>query len=278
MGYRDLEIRTTLRGHKKAVNWVLFAPDGTRLASASDDGSVRIWDVRSLEERRLGPCDNEAAAVVYLPDGQTVVVATRRGRIALIETQSGATRWAFDRPGLVKSLTVSPVGKEMAITFDSKPTERWDLTKTPPVALRELLPRDVVQYSPDGQTLVLGTDPGVLVFLPRNGPLRDAPSAQHLSSKFLDAIALAPDGRTLAVAGAQGVIQITDMNAQEERPPRVGHRSRIGSMTGCPRGRPSPRQATTAPLRFGAHGRRKSAKLRVRWPLGTFAQADAPMH
>ena len=69
-------------------------------------------------------------------------------------------RWAFDRPGLVKSLTVSPDGKEMAITFDSEPTERWDLTKTSPAALGELLPRDVVQYSPDGQTLVLGTGSG----------------------------------------------------------------------------------------------------------------------
>jgi WD40 repeat protein len=33
-----------LRGHKGEVNWVAFDRDGKRLVSASDDGTARIWD------------------------------------------------------------------------------------------------------------------------------------------------------------------------------------------------------------------------------------------
>ena len=36
----------TLKGHTDVVNSVSFSPDGKRLASASHDQTVKVWDVR----------------------------------------------------------------------------------------------------------------------------------------------------------------------------------------------------------------------------------------
>jgi WD40 repeat protein len=53
----------TLEGHSSRVKSVAFSHDWTRLASASDDGTVKIWDASSgaclqtLEEYDRSPAD-----------------------------------------------------------------------------------------------------------------------------------------------------------------------------------------------------------------------------
>jgi WD40 repeat protein len=37
----------TLCGHTDRVNGVVFSPDGKRICSASNDGTVRVWEVQS---------------------------------------------------------------------------------------------------------------------------------------------------------------------------------------------------------------------------------------
>src|SRR5262249_52597068 len=61
-----------LSGHTDAVNGVAYSPDGTRLASASSDGSIRVWDALTGQEV-LPPLRGHADqiyAVAYSPDGR----------------------------------------------------------------------------------------------------------------------------------------------------------------------------------------------------------------
>jgi hypothetical protein len=64
-----------LQGHTSAVTSLSFAPDGSRMASASLDGSVRLWDVRRPDHKpiELRGHTGWVWAVAFMADGETLV-------------------------------------------------------------------------------------------------------------------------------------------------------------------------------------------------------------
>jgi WD40 repeat protein len=66
----------TYRGHSNKVNAVTWSPDGTRIASASDDRTVQIWDATTGELIfAYQGHTKEVSSVVWSPNGKRIASA-----------------------------------------------------------------------------------------------------------------------------------------------------------------------------------------------------------
>ncbi len=74
---QEPKLRATLKGHTSVVVSVAFSPDGKTLASASYDGTLKLWDMATGKERAtLGEYTGCVGCVAFSPDGKTLASGT----------------------------------------------------------------------------------------------------------------------------------------------------------------------------------------------------------
>ena len=70
-------VELTLRGHTGAVRRAVFSPDGMRIATASADGTAKIWDAANGKELLTLQASSEGwvDSVAFSPDGKLLATA-----------------------------------------------------------------------------------------------------------------------------------------------------------------------------------------------------------
>ncbi|MGW4802363.1 WD40 repeat domain-containing protein, partial [Nonomuraea sp. NPDC004297] len=119
--------RGALIGHTDMVWSAVFSPDGKRLASASSDGTARIWDAvtrRQIGAPLTGHTDG-VHSVAFSPDGTRLATASLDGTVRMWDTATGRPIGAplTGHTGSVDSVAFSPDGKRLAtVGYDRRAT------------------------------------------------------------------------------------------------------------------------------------------------------------
>jgi WD40 repeat protein len=83
----------SLRGHGGSVLSAAFSPDGSRIVTASDDKTARIWDATTAKEIAvLRGHDDALLSAAFSPDGSRIVTASDDKTARIWDAASGKFR------------------------------------------------------------------------------------------------------------------------------------------------------------------------------------------
>jgi WD40 repeat protein len=236
----------TLRGHSGTVYSVCYSPDGSRLASAFWDTTVKVWDARSgALLATLGGHTNVVTAVCYSPDGSRLASASDDGTVKVWDARSGAElvtlrghthRW-------VVAVCYSPDGTHLASAlwdgahpYEPGEVKVWDTRSGAEVATLRGHTGYVysVAYSPDGSRLASAS-------LDNTVKLWDAHSGAEVATLrghtgWVSSVCYSPDGSRLASASYDRTVKVWDARSGAELATLRGHTGAVTAVCYSPDG------------------------------------------
>jgi WD40 repeat protein len=215
-----------LHGHTDAVESIAFSPSGSTLASASGDGTVRLWRVGRGDHYPLGRplrAGGPLYSVSFSPTGRVLASGSVNRIILWSIAGHVAPTVVPDDSGAITSVTYAPRGSLLA-AGGSNGTVLLLNTATRKAETLRVAPRGLVRtvaFSPDGRLLAAGNNNAVVLFDVATDRRLGRPLA--IGPGVVYAAAFSADGKTLAAGGSNGQIAFYDVaTGARSRPPLTG--------------------------------------------------------
>ncbi|WP_460864082.1 hypothetical protein [Rhodococcus aerolatus] len=222
--------RTVLTG-PTVVTQAWFLPGGSVVATASGDGTARLWP---LAQAPLAGAADSVFFTDVSADGRVLVVGPNGSdqRVLLwdLAAPGGPRRLGADLlppagERLDSSPSVRPDGRVVASGTSGGSVALWDVSDPArPVVLGTPAATGLglvqsTSFSADGRTLTASLDPGVVVRWDVSDPAAPRELGRLVVGNVVLGAAQSPDGRTLAAAAGDDTVRLWDLTGGGEPRP-----------------------------------------------------------
>jgi WD40 repeat protein/uncharacterized caspase-like protein len=235
----ETQERNRLEGHSQQVNRVVVSPDGQRIASGSDDQTVKIWKLDGTLEKTIQLTDR-VTDLVFTQDA--LAASTADGKVTLL---MGNSQRSLAIGNIINSIAFSPNGKLLATasrTASRTETDGDRTVKIWTVADGKLIKTltghsgwvNSVQFSPDGQTLASASEDKVIkLWNVATGSL-----IRNLTGhgERVTSVAFNPNGQTLVSGSGDHTVKLWNLSNGSAQT-LEGHTDQVNSVQFSPDGK-----------------------------------------
>jgi WD40 repeat protein len=223
--------RVRMERHKGTVRSFL-SPDNQLLASAGDDDTIRIWDLKGRLVREWQAQQGIVNNLAFSPDGKLIATAGRDDTVRIWDLQGRSVEKWQAQQGFVKNLSFSSNGQLLATGGANNTVRLWNLQGNPVgQPFRRIAPQKQEQklvwsvaFSPDDKIIASAGDDGFISLWNLQGRLlREWQGNQG----DISSIKFSPDGQQLVTGGEDSTVRLWNLQGQQLGKPLRGHQGRV---------------------------------------------------
>ena len=229
-------VRLTLGGHTKQIESLSWSPDSTQLISASEDATMRIWNITSGD--LLSAVEGQDAAVyaaAWSPDAEQVLQAAgkeirvRSASMEILEILEGHTTEVRHIEWFGEEAHILSVGANGEMLL-------WDSTNWELIASNgdHTNAKQSTAISPDGSKAVSGSNDGIVRVWEIASGNQLAVFNGHEGA--INEVAWSADGANIATASDDGTAKIWEAESYTESRLLLGHNGAVLSIEWSPDG------------------------------------------
>jgi WD40 repeat protein len=205
--------------HKKGINQIVFSPDGQFLATAANDGLVRIWSTQTgaLYNEIIG--GSFAIPAIAFTDMGSNLAIVNGNLIRIRDIQTSRFVHTLRGNQVIQSVAIHPNGNLLASGIENNSIQLWDIASETQVGELAVLQGQEkksspliwqVAFNPDGTLIAAAESDATTLIWNSRTQLLLTTLAGH--TKAVTCVSFSPDGRLLATGSLDASVVLWEIS------------------------------------------------------------------